>query len=74
MRLSGKNEIQKFKSDKAALEIKLKGAKELLEADRQKFEYDQDMFDEALTERNELSNTVTRLEDDIEELQRSNER
>ena len=74
VRLSGKNELQKLKSSKAALEVKLKNAKELLEVDRQKFESDQDMFDEALTERNELSNSVTRLEDDIQELQRSNER
>ena len=74
MKQGVEDEIQKFKSDKAALQVKLKKAKELLEADRQKFESDKDMFDEALTERNELSNTVTTLEDDIEELQRLNER
>ena len=74
MKQGVKDEIQKFKSDKAALQVKLKKAKELLEADRQKFESDKDMFDEALTERNELSNTVTTLEDDIEELQRSSGR
>ena len=74
VRLSGKDELQKLKADKAALEVKLKNAKELLEANRQKFESDQDMFDEALTERNELSNNVTTLENDIEEIQMSNDR